>query len=109
MRYLDVPIYFYDPSRALVESMPHDIAEYWSWITDAIKKAPAVRPKDQKLCTWAGPYNWTIQTFLHLKTRGVDCTLAASLPARGIILAHSDLLPPLLMPGRDQFIVEIKP
>jgi hypothetical protein len=109
MQDLDVPVYFYVPSAKLVEAAPDHISQYWLWVDEAIKQAPAVRPKDQRSCTWAGPYNWTIQTFLYLKAYGFPCALTASLPERGVILAHSDFLPTFLGPESQQFIVELKP
>ena len=104
-----VPVYFYIPSPELVRSAPDAIGDYWGWIDKAINEAPVVRPRDQRLTTWAGPYNWTIQTCLYLKAFGFDCALTASLPDKGIILGHSDFLPNSFKPSFQQFIVEIKP
>ena len=35
-----------------------------------------------------GLYDWTIQTYLHLKKGGMDCTLTNTIPESGIIIFH---------------------
>ncbi len=102
-------ICFYVPSPDIVAGVPRSIGDYWGWIDGAVKRAPANLANGKGPCTWLGPYNWTIQTYLYLKEAGVRCDLTAMLPERGVIVAHGDFLPPALRPTRDQFIVEIKP
>jgi hypothetical protein len=102
-------VYFYIPSQELVDHVPATIQEYWKWINEAVKTSPAPLASGEGLCTWVGPYNWTIQTFINLRTSGFPCELTASLPAKGIIITHGDFLPRLLRPGPRQFVVEIKP
>jgi hypothetical protein len=101
------PINFYFPSFDFISSVPKNPEEYWDWIDGAIKKYPVSMPNGQQIY-WAGPYNWTIQSYLYLSAIGYPCTLTASFPDQGIILAHSDLMP-LVKPTEKQFIVEIKP
>jgi hypothetical protein len=60
-------------------------------------------------CAWGGPYNWTVQTFIQLRSRGFPCELTARWPEEGIILAHSDFLEARSKPSRRSFIVELKP
>jgi hypothetical protein len=102
-------IYFYIPSSYIVDNVPEDIAKYWNWMDDIIQRAPVILPNERGLCTWAGPYNWTIQTYLYLKAYNFPCVLTASFPKEGIIITHSELLPLYLKPSAKQFIVEIKP
>ena len=102
-------LYFYIPSSELIDSIPAGIPEYWRWINDFISHTPAKLPDGGAPCTWLGPYNWTVQTFLYLRAFCFPCLLTASLPDEGIIIAHSDFLPVFLKPSSKQFIVEIKP
>jgi hypothetical protein len=102
-------IYFYIPSKELVNGVPASIEEYWGWIHEAVLNTPAKRGEGDRLCRWLGPYNWTIQTYIYLQMRGFPCELTASLPAKGIIITHGDFLPRFFRPSPRQFIVEIKP
>jgi hypothetical protein len=102
-------IFFYVPSSDLVKSVPSSISEYWEWADDFIRRFPAKLPDGRDDCTWIGPYNWTVQTFIHLRDDGFPCELTASLPTEGIIIAHGDFLPASLVPSAKQFVVEIKP
>jgi hypothetical protein len=97
------------PSIALVRDVPASIDLYWSWVDPAVKAAPANLANGKGLCTWLGPYNWTIQSYLYLRAAGVPCALTPTWPEAGIIIAHGDFLPPEAHASRDQFIVEIKP
>lgn len=100
---------FYVPSPELVRKAPISTADYWPWIIDAVAAAPAKLGDGRGACTWLGPYNWTIQTCLELKSSGFECELTATLPDEGVVIAHGDFLPPTLAASARQFIVEIKP
>jgi len=103
------PLYFYIPSKEALQHVPDNIEKYWAWICDFVQKAPVKMPNEHGLCTWLGPYNWILQTFIYLKSQGVPCELTAALPDEGIIITHSDMLPIFLRPTSHQFIVELKP
>jgi hypothetical protein len=100
---------FYIPSPELVNDVPTTIHKYWRWINECTLKAPAKLPDGDGFCTWLGPYNWTVQTFIYLRAYGFPCSLTASLPDEGIVVTHSDFLPALLKASAKRFIVEIKP
>jgi hypothetical protein len=102
-------ISFYVPSAELVRSVPSSIDDYWPWITALARVSPVELPDGRGRCTWLGPYDWTVQTFVRLRHEGVRCELTATLPDRGVIVAHGDFLPAALRPTARQFIVEIKP
>lgn len=101
-------VYFYIPSQELIDSIPETIQKYWGWINEFIKGKPVRQPTGE-LCTFDGPYSWTIQTFMYLRAHSFPCELTASLPKKGIIITHGDLLSPFMKPSAEQFIVEIKP
>jgi hypothetical protein len=106
-------VYFYVPSRELVAEAPCAIEDYWGWIDQAAHATPAPLPPGSsyagKKCTWLGPYNWTLQTFIRLREHGFPCHLTHTIPPAGIVITHSDFLPRFLRPTRQQFFVEIKP
>lgn len=110
-------IYFYLPSLQLVKDVPEDVTAslhksslvYWEWIQSAIEQHPALLAESGNPCPWAGPYNWTIQTYLYLRRQGLNCFLTAVWPETGIIFAHTDMLSKQARPSCDQFIVELKP
>src|SRR5262249_12151408 len=102
-------VYFYVPSVEIVKSVPSSIAGYWRWIDEAARLSPAKLANRDGDCIFVGPYNWTVQTFIHLQSACVSCELTPSLPLEGIIIAHGDFLPSHLKPSDKQFIVEIKP
>jgi hypothetical protein len=102
-------VYFYLPAPELVKRVPKTIDDYWPWINDAIAKYPATLGRNNKNCLWAGPYNWTIQTYLYLSASGFPCDLTASIPEQGIIVVHTDMVRPSYKPKPAQFIVEMKP
>ena len=52
-----------------------------------------------------GKFNWTLQTYLHLNSEGVQCELTRKLPSEGILVAHRDFLTPALRPGPHLLIV----
>jgi len=85
-------VYFYVPSEKLVSEVPVSIQDYWNWINEIVLRAPAQLSDGRGFCTWTGPYNWTIQTFIYLRTNYFSCKLTASLPDEGIVIAHSDFV-----------------
>jgi hypothetical protein len=102
-------VHFYVPSNDLLAALPQSAAHYWPWAHSAIQRAPAPLGNGQGDCTWAGPYNWTLQTYLYLCQAGFPCDVTARLPADGVTVAHGDFLPTDFRPGPRQFLVEIKP
>jgi hypothetical protein len=104
---------FYVPSRQIVESVPPGIEGYWEWVQSVIRTNPAplphVAPNGSTVCSWAGPYNWTVQTYIYLRMSNVPCTLTHAIPETGIVITHSDFLPSSLGPSAQRFLVEIKP
>ncbi|GEM_PF-326493 len=109
MNNLTPKIYFYIPSSELINGVPDTIEKYWVWIDGFTRTSPAQIANRDELCTWVGPYNWTVQTFIYLRANGFPCELTASLPDEGIIIAHGDFLPFSQRASAKQFIVEIKP
>lgn len=103
------PVFFFLPSQALINNVPETIDDYWNWINEAVRISPAKLGTRNIPCTWLGPYNWVIQTFMYLRSSGFPCELSASLPDEGIIITHGDFLPRFLKPIPRRFIVEIKP
>jgi hypothetical protein len=55
-----------------------------------------------------GRFFWTLQTFLYLKKFNFPCNLTNVFPSDGIIIAHRDFLPGILMPNSKQLLVCIK-
>lgn len=86
------PIYFYIPQK---QWPPEHILEspdaYWKW--------------QQSLRYGQGRYNWTLQTYLHLKDKEFPCQLVGTMPTEGIVLAHRDFLPDNLQPTPKLLIV----
>lgn len=81
------PIYFYIPQRHWAEiEMPQTPDEYWNWNISIKNK-----------WNW-GRYQWTLQTYLHLKADGFPCELVDTLPAEGIVLAFRDFFPTNMQP-----------
>ena len=103
------PICFYVPSSDLVSDVPDTVESYWHWVDSAIRRSPAEMPDKAGLCTWLGPYNWTIQTFIYLRASGLPCIMTSSLTNEGIIISHSDFLPRYFRPSSKQYLVELKP
>lgn len=52
----------------------------WPWLVSRGKRG-------------VGPWVWTLQTYLHLRTSGVGGELADALPRKGIVVSHRDFLP----------------
>lgn len=89
------PVYFYIPQSAWPASrflnapypIPKRAGDYWQWRVDTKKQFRF------------GQFNWTLQTFLHLKDQGFPCHLVKQLPASGIVVAHRDALEDDMCPG----------
>jgi hypothetical protein len=101
-------IFFHIPSRELIDQVPSTIQEYNAWIDGFRKIKPVPRPTGG-VCTFGGPYHWTVQTYIYLRNHGYPCELVPGFPEEGIIITHGDLLPQRYWPSERQFIVEIKP
>jgi hypothetical protein len=101
-------IYFYIPSKEIIDSIPLNTNNYWPWMNWVIDKIPCVR-SDGAYINYSGPYSWTIQTYMHLRDYGYPVQITHKLPRSGIIVAHSHLWPKEFRGFRSQFLVEIKP
>ncbi|MBD2744812.1 hypothetical protein [Coleofasciculus sp. FACHB-1120] len=79
-------IYFYIPQNDWpAGELPESINTYWQW--------------QCSINGGRGIYNWTLQTYLHLKADGFPCELVGTIPSEGIVVAHRDSLPDNLQPG----------
>ncbi len=86
------PIYFYIPQRQWpAEYILASADTYWRW--------------QNSLRYGQGRYNWTLQTYLHLKHNGFPCQLIGTIPTEGIVLAHRDFLPDNLQPTPKLLII----
>lgn len=99
---------FYVPSQELVDSVPAAMSGYWAWFVDVARTRPVILAAGSP-CIWSGPYDWTVQSFIQLATRGFPCRLTPSWPQEGIVLAHSDFLRADSKPSSRLFVVELKP
>ncbi len=74
------PIYFYIPEEFWPSSLPTSSDRYWQWqnSTNGIYRR--------------GKYNWTLQTYLHLKEVGFPCQLIDRIPRKGIVIVHRQFL-----------------
>jgi hypothetical protein len=90
-------IYFYIPQRQWPSgNMPQSPDEYWQWMS-----------------AWGsrygrGKYDWTLQTYLHLKAKNFPCELISEIPESGIIVAHREFLPDNLKPSPSLLLICIK-
>jgi hypothetical protein len=92
----DKTIWFYVPTHEVAaETLPQRATDYWDWVG-----------RRGEVDAW-GPYDWTLQTFLHLKPRGAPYRLTHTLPSEGIVVAHRDFFPDELRPGPKQYLVSI--
>ena len=66
-------IYFYIPKPYFPQKLPSSARENWQGFG-------------------LGIYVWTLQTYLHLQTKGFPCQLVNHLPAEGIVLFHRNAL-----------------
>jgi hypothetical protein len=88
------PIYFYIPQRYFPpEGFPEHPDNYWSWQNTNPGKYQ-----------W-GMYNWTLQTYLFLKTDGFPCSLVGELPTEGIVITHRDWLADHVRPNHKTLII----
>lgn len=55
-----------------------------------------------------GKFDWTLQTYLHLKDKGFPCELAKTPPSEGIVLAHKDFLEDIPRPSQYTFLICLK-
>jgi hypothetical protein len=87
------PIYFLIPRQHWPPGgLPQTVEALWPWLVSRGKRG-------------VGPWVWTLQTYLHLRTSGVECELADALPRKGIVVSHRDFLPEESRPGRELFLV----
>ncbi len=56
---------------------------------------------------YAGPYAWTLLTYLHLRERNFACELVRVMPERGIVVSHRDWLP-IIRPNPNLLLVNLK-
>jgi hypothetical protein len=88
-----LPIYFYIPQSAVFNgNLPTTIDRYWPWIS-------------AQEHIWWGPFDWTLQTYLHLKSNGCQCELTRKLPSEGIVIAHRVFFRGVPRPGPRQLMV----
>ncbi|MCU0544648.1 MAG: hypothetical protein MUE44_21190 [Oscillatoriaceae cyanobacterium Prado104] len=91
------PIYFYIPKNQWpVGDLPQIPEEYGQWMSDWNSRYGR------------GKYDWTLQTYLHLKSDGLLCKLIDFIPECGIFISHRDFLPPNLQPLPKLLVVCIK-
>ncbi len=102
-------VFFYLPSKKIIHNINEDIDQYWAWINKIIKTHPATPLDREKPISIMGPYNWTLQTYIYLKSSNFDCQIIDHLDVDGIVFSHSDFLPSFLKPISQRYIVEIKP
>ena len=87
------PIYFYIPENKLPE-------QQWLQSPDTYSQWQIVKQSN-----FIGQYNWTLQTYLHLRADGFPCQLVGKIPNEGIILSHRWFLKNSIKPGTKQLIV----
>jgi len=87
-------MWFYVPTHELpAGELPTSAEGYWEWVRGC-----------REVDAW-GPYDWTLQTYLHLKGGPVPCSLTHVLPPQGIVVTHRDFLRDDLRPGPEQLVV----
>lgn len=87
-------VWFLVPTHEVAASdLPRRVESYWEWLRGCTE-----------VDSW-GPYNWTLQTYLHLKDGPIRCGLTHSMPSDGIVIAHRDFFPDDLRPGRRLLLV----
>lgn len=90
------PIYFFIPRKSWPSSLPESADRYWQWQNETQGRYRL------------GRYNWTLQTYLHLKSVGFPCQLIDSIPDAGIVIAHRDFLPLHFKPSANILLVCIQ-
>ncbi|NER22224.1 MAG: hypothetical protein F6J96_16300 [Symploca sp. SIO1C2] len=97
-------VYFYIPQTDWpTDYLPDSPDTYWSWMQSRYCLA-----KHNLTYQYLGRYNWTLQTYLHLKAAGFSCQLIDHLPSEGIVIAHRNFLPFYLRPSSQVLLVCIK-
>lgn len=87
-------VWFLVPTHEVTaNSLPTEVRSYWEWIRSC-----------KNIDSW-GPYDWTLQTYLHLKDGPVPCRLTHSMPSEGIVIAHRDFFPDDFRPGPKLLLV----
>lgn len=89
-------IYFFIPRKSWPSSLPESADRYWQWQNETQGRYRL------------GRYNWTLQTYLHLKSVGFPCQLTDSIPNAGIVVAHRDFLPLHFKPSAHVLLVCIQ-
>lgn len=89
-------IFFYIPEKEFPSILPDKKELFWQWHHSTEFKY------------YSGKYNWTLQTYLALKSTPLQCVLTSTLPDAGLIIAHRDFLPFHLKPNFNQFLVCIQ-
>jgi hypothetical protein len=102
-------IYFYFPEAYRLEAQNFDLiidrylqqsigmSEVWEW---HVENHPSLKSD--------GLFSWIIQTYLHLKSRGVACELVSSIPDEGIVILPRKFVPDDLKPGKNLLFVMMK-
>ena len=72
---------FYFPDES-TGRLPDDPSEFAQWFQGLARTS-----------TLLGPAAWTVQTYLYVRQRGLNCELTADWPDEGIVIAHRDHLP----------------
>jgi len=90
------PVYFYIPENRMPKSeLPETAGDYWQWqVAQGLDNS--------------GDYGWTVQTYLYLKGRGLNCELTSDLPMEGIVFSHRPLLSDDWQPSPKLLIVCIQ-
>ena len=91
------PVYFYIPQDQLSGHLPESPDQYWPWRTRHTRRE-----------RFLGKFDWTLQTYLHLKRAGFSCELTTGSPSSGILVAHKDFLDDFPRPGPATFLVCLK-
>ena len=91
------PIYFYISQAQLHGQIPESADEYWEW-----------RVSMRQNFIFMGKFDWTLQTYLHLKDRGFPCMLATVPPREGIVIAHRDFMNDIPKPNSSTLCICLK-
>ncbi|MEB3280485.1 MAG: hypothetical protein VKK42_16355 [Lyngbya sp.] len=83
---MSVPISFYIPEDDWPQTIPDCVDTNWQIFL-------------------RGPYNWTLQTYVRLRSEDFPCQLIKTLPDEGIVLTHREYLPDRLKPKPKQLLV----
>lgn len=83
------PIRFFLPREYWPAGSPH--SPDWTWLSAC-----------------GGNARWTLQTWMWMRSRGLDCELVSRVPDSGIVVAHTRHLPKRILPRRGRFLVCIE-